>query len=295
MFNLNSNPLQVNSSDSRACELASMNETLGSLTSFPVSPMHSRTIFQATVAVAMSLLFSNALAWGKEGHQVVASLAETQLSAKARSEVDRLLSLEPGATLQSISTWPDEHRNPATGRWHYVNFPRNTCAYEAARDCPDGNCVVGAIAKQLEVLASSAPDDARLKALKYVVHFEADVHQPLHAGYLDDKGGNTYQLQAFGRGTNLHAMWDSGLIKNLHEDVDALTKRLISKGNAPNAADLNVVHAAEESCKIVGRAGFYPAERKVGQDYVERYTPVVEQRLTVAGARLAGLLNRVFR
>ena len=242
----------------------------------------------------MSLLVSNALAWGKEGHQVVASLAETQLTAKAHAEVDRLLALEPGTTLQSISTWPDEHRNPATGRWHYVNFPRNTCTYDAGRDCPDGNCVVGAIAKQLEVLASSAPDDARLKALKYVVHFEADVHQPLHTGYADDKGGNSYQIQAFGHGTNLHAMWDSGLIKNLHEDVDALTKRLISKNNAPNAADLNVVHAAEESCKIVGTAGFYP-ERKVGQDYVERYTPVMEQRLTVAGARLAGLLNRVFR
>jgi hypothetical protein len=92
----------------------------------------------------------------------------------------------------------------------------------------------------------------------------------------------------------LHSLWDSGLIKNLNEDVDTLTKRLIAKSDAPNAADLNVVHAAEESCKIVGTAGFYP-ERKVGQDYVERYTPVIEQRLTVAGARLAGLLNRVFR
>jgi hypothetical protein len=150
--------------------------------------MHTRAISRSAFTVAIALLVTNAFAWGKEGHQVVASLAETQLSAKARSEVDRLLSLEPGATLQSISTWPDEHRNPATGRWHYVNFPRNTCTYDAGRDCPDGNCVVGAIAKQLEVLASSAPDDARLKALKYVVHFEADVHQPLHTGYADDKG-----------------------------------------------------------------------------------------------------------
>jgi hypothetical protein len=84
------------------------------------------------------------------------------------------------------------------------------------------------------------------------------------------------------------------LIKNLNEDVDALTKRLIAKKDAPNSADLNVVHAAEESCQIVGTTGFYP-ERLVGQDYVQRYTPVMEQRLTVAGARLAGLLNRIFK
>lgn len=251
-------------------------------------------IARAACGLLIALLVSNVYAWGKEGHQVVAGLAETQLSAKARTEVDRLLALEPGQTLQSISTWADEHRNPATGPWHYVNFPRNTCTYDAVRDCPDGNCVVGAIAKQLEILSSNAPDDVRLKALKYVVHFEADVHQPLHTGYADDKGGNAYQLQAFMRGSNLHAFWDSGLIKNLNEDVDTLTKRLSAKQQAPNGADLNVVHAAEESCKIVGTSGFYP-ERKVGQDYVERYTPVMEQRLTVAGARLAGLLNRVFR
>ncbi len=277
-----------------ASELASINGTLGSSTSFPASTMHSRTIFRATVAIATALLVSNALAWGKDGHQVVASLAETQLSAKAHAEVDRLLALEPGATLQSISTWADEHRNPATGPWHYVNFPRNTCTYDAARECSDGNCVVGAISKQLEILSSNAPDDARLKALKYVVHFEADVHQPLHTGYADDKGGNAYQLQAFMRGSNLHSFWDSGLIKNLNEDVNVLTKRLAAKRDAPNGTDLNVVHAAEESCKIVGKPGFYP-ERLVGMDYVERYTPVMEQRLTVAGARLAGLLNRVFR
>ena len=251
-------------------------------------------IARAAFGLLTVLLATNVFAWGKEGHQVVAGLAETQLSAKARTEVDRLLALEPGATLQSISTWPDEHRNSATGPWHYVNFPRDTCTYDASRDCPDGNCVVGVIGKQLEILASKAPDETRLKALKYVVHFVADVHQPLHAGYADDKGGNTYQLQAFGKGSNLHALWDSGLIKSLNEDIDALTKRLVGLRSAANAADLDVVQAAEESCKIVGGAGFYPS-RKVGQDYVERFTPVVEQRLATAGARLAGLLNRVFR
>lgn len=256
--------------------------------------MHIRIIVRSALTVALAVMATNAFAWGKEGHQVVANLAETQLSAKARAEVDRLLTLEAGASLSSISTWPDEHRSPATSSWHYVNFPRGTCVYEAARDCPGSNCVVGVIGKQLEILASNAPDETRLKALKYVVHFVADVHQPLHTGYSDDKGGNTYQLQAFNKGSNLHALWDGGLIRNLNEDIDALTKRLLAKRSAPNAADLDVVHAAQESCKIVGGAEFYPP-RKVGQDYVERFTPVMEQRLSVAGARLAGLLNRLFK
>ncbi len=140
-----------------------------------------------------------ALAWGTQGHQVVANLAQAQLSAKARGGVERLLALEPGQTLASISTWADEHRNPTTAAWHYINLPKDTCRYDAERDCPDGQCVVAAIDKQLKVLASEGPDDKKLLALKYLVHLVADVHQPLHAGYRDDRGGNTYQLQAFGR------------------------------------------------------------------------------------------------
>ena len=154
--------------------------------------------------------------------------------------------------------------------------------------------MVGTLEKELQILASNASDDTQLKALKYVVHFVADVHQPLHAGYFDDRGGNKYQLQAFGHGSNLHALWDSGLIKNLKQDADSLTNRLLANQKAVGATDLNVVHAAEESCRIVGTAGFYPT-RKVDVAYVERYTPVIEQRLTIAGAQLAGLLNLTFR
>jgi hypothetical protein len=161
------------------------------------------------ILIAALCLPLQALSWGAEGHQVIAKLAESQLTPKAFSEVNRLLAMEPDATLASISTWADEHRNPATAPWHYVNFPRGDCTYVPERDCPDGKCVVGAINKQVVILRSNAPDDKKLLALKYVVHFVGDVHQPLHAGYGDDRGGNTYQLQAFMRGSNLHAVWDT--------------------------------------------------------------------------------------
>jgi hypothetical protein len=240
-----------------------------------------KAVAALTLALLTSTFASIVHAWGTEGHQVIASLAAAQLTPKAKAEVGRLLALEPGETLASISTWADEHRNPTTGAWHYVN--------------PDGKCVVGAIERQLAVLASKgAPDEQRLLALKYVVHFVGDVHQPLHAGYLDDKGGNTYQLQAFMRGTNLHALWDSGLIRNLNEDSDVLTARLNRMLLPSNAGDLSVAQAAEESCRIVGTPGYYP-DRKLGGEYIETFTPVMEQRLATAGSRLAGLLNRSLR
>lgn len=253
-------------------------------------------LFHLLIALSTVLgaLPSPAHAWGTQGHQVVANIAQSKLTSKARAEVDRLLALEPGETLASISTWADEHRNPAAAPWHYVNFPRDSCNYDAERDCPGGNCVVGAIERQLKVLSSDAPDDRKLLALKYVIHFVGDVHQPLHAGYLDYKGGNTYQLQAFMRGSNLHALWDVGLIRNLNEDAAAMTSRLLAKPLSAQISDLNGAHAAEESCRIVGSPGFYP-ERRVGMDYVERFTPVMEDRLATAGARLAAMLNKVFQ
>lgn len=166
--------------------------------------------------------------------------------------------------------------------------------YQRERDCPDGQCAVEAVEKQTEVLASKASDDKRLLALKYLVHFVGDVHQPLHAGYGDDRGGNSYQIQAFGNGSNLHAFWDSGLIKSLQEDTDTLSQRLQSKTRKGTMSPWSAVQAAQESCKIVASDGFYPG-RFVGQDYAQAFTPVMESQLVTAGARLAELLNRVLR
>jgi len=202
------------------------------------------------------------------------------------------LALKPGATLAAISTWADEHRNRTTAARHYINLRRGNCTYNAQRDCPNGNCVVEAINRQLAVLASDAPDEKRLTALKYLVHFVADVHQPLHAGYADDRGGNTIQLQVFGRGTNLHTLWDTGLIQNLDLSNEALVGKLTSVPTP--VAQLDAAGIAGESCKIVGTPGFYP-ERKVDADYVERFTPIMQQRLLTVGARLAAMLDRLWR
>ena len=240
-------------------------------------------------AMAMASLPPAANAWGTEGHQVIALIAQSQLTPAAKAEVDRLLAQEPGETLASISTWADEHKNPVTGPWHYVNFPRDSCVYDEQRDCPDGHCVVGALQKELRILGSSASDEKRLNALKYVVHFEGDVHQPLHAGYQDDKGGNKYQVHTFGKGTNLHALWDSGLIKNMNEQPQQMAARLTAMPVPVVAADLDVGHAAEESCWVVAAPGFYPGH-KLDAQYVENFTPVLERRLLLAGARPAGVL-----
>ena len=100
----------------------------------------------------LSLWAASTLACGAVERHAVASLAQSQISLAARAEVDRLQ--ETGETLVSISTWADEHRNPSTAPWHYVNFPRDSCTYDAERDCPGGKCVVAAIRVQINPLTS---------------------------------------------------------------------------------------------------------------------------------------------
>lgn len=236
-----------------------------------------------------------AVAWGGYGHRVVASIADSQLGPAARRGVDALLALEPGATLASVSTWADEQRGLETAPWHFLNLPRNAaCRYEPARDCPAGQCVVAAIETQTRRLASSAAPAERLEALKYVVHLLADVHQPLHVGWAEDRGGNRHQLQAFGRGTNLHALWDSGLLRQRTMPAEALAAELLSQ--TPPARLLEASRPADwarESCEIASAPGFHPG-RELPVTYVDTYLPVVDARLLAAGWRLAGTLNRAF-
>jgi hypothetical protein len=233
-------------------------------------------------------------AFGNEGHQVVALIAQQHLTPEASAVVTSIIALEPGASLASISNWADETRDRSTAAWHYVNLPRGSdCAYQPSRDCPDGNCVVAALtvqAQRLAVPTSSAQD--RLEALKYVIHFVADLHQPLHAGFADDRGGNTYQLRAFGRGTNLHAVWDTALLQAI--EPDAATLAAVLSARAPPSQSLAFAPEvwATESCRIVSRADFYPS-RKLDAGYLEIYRPVIEDRLLLAGLRLAALLNTI--
>src|SRR3546814_20100718 len=123
--------------------------------------------------------------------------------------------LFPYTTLfrSDVANWPDQVQNdPAraalwkqTRSQHYVNFRGGSdCDYVPPRDCRDGRCVVSGLQYYVGVLGDrSQPDAARREALKFVVHFVGDIHQPLQAGYRDDKGGNTYQVQYEGGGHQL--------------------------------------------------------------------------------------------
>jgi hypothetical protein len=253
----------------------------------------------AALAVAPSVH-----AWGRQGHAIVAELAQRRLSPAAEAEVERLLAPEHTRSLADVASWPDELRDDpsrealakATAKLHYINFRSDDCTYVPPRDCPGDQCVVGGLTRYVAVLTDrSQPDAARLEALKFVVHFVGDVHQPLHAGYRDDKGGNAYQVQFQGKGTNLHSVWDSGLLGTHGKDrrayageLDARAPVALPKPIAP--LDNPYAQWAEQSCAAT--RDIYPEGHKIDDAYVAAELPVAESQLRIAGERLAEVLNQ---
>lgn len=265
-----------------------------------------RLLHPRRLAAALFSIFAFApiaQAWGPLGHSVVAELAQRHLSPAAEAEVERLLALDHTKSLADIASWPDAIRNDpsqqalwkATRSLHYIDFRDPSCVYVPPRDCRDGKCVVEAIPHYVTILGDrSQPDAVRLQALKFVVHFVGDIHQPLHGGYRDDAGGNAYQVQFQGKGTNLHHVWDSGLLSTRGLGWKAYAQRLDAEGPVvlpPPRAPLDNAYAqwAEESCQITH--GIYPASHKIDRAYVEAELPVADKRLREAGRRLAEILN----
>jgi len=257
-----------------------------------------------------ALLFSLALfhspqahAWGGQGHRLVARIADTELTPQARQQVATLLAGEPDPTLSGIASWADQLRehDPDLGKksssWHYVNLGENDCGYEPPRDCPNGNCVIEALKAQTALLADrSQPIDVRRQALKFVVHLVGDIHQPMHAGYAHDKGGNDFQLQFKGKGTNLHSLWDSGMIYDRHLDDDAYLAQLLALPATSPAKPVLPPDAAawaKASCRIAIAPGVYPDKHVLPDGYVATYRPIAEAALRQAGDRLAAILNAV--
>lgn len=249
-------------------------------------------------ALLLSILFfftPAAHAWSEFGHELIGELAYRQLTPAARAAVDELLQGEPEPTLAGIAAWADEIRDQPpyehTAPYHYVRINDAHCVFDRARDCGTDACVVGAIQRYAAVLADETrPRAERAEALKFVVHFVGDVHQPLHSGHRADRGGNQFQINLRGEGTNLHSVWDYHVIRSADLDFDGWMRRLQS---VPVAAMRNSpAQWAEASCRKTNEEGFYPRRPgKMSPAYLDANLDFATQRLREAGAELAALLE----
>ncbi len=178
-----------------------------------------------TLLLVLLLVPPSLYAWGPEGHEIVAIIAEQRLEGDVREQTAALLE---GTAFISAASWADQVRNQQTAPWHYVNIAIVDREYDAAQVCHQDQCVIAQIERFRKTLADHAANfKKRQKALKYLIHFVGGLHQPLHAGDNHDRGGNDVQVEFLGQTINpssrkpwnLHAVWDSALVE--HQDPDA--------------------------------------------------------------------------
>ncbi len=255
---------------------------------------------------------SSLFAWGRDGHQIVATIAAHGLSETAAAQVALLLD---GKSLAEVAALPDEWRKTEkeTAEWHYVNIPKSDTAYKAARDCPvqsgevGHNCAVAAIEHFKSVLADQTQSkEARARALIFVVHFVGDIHQPLHNADNHDEGGNGVKVTWFGVAThtypgdskpvpwNLHAVWDDAMIARTGMTVSAYADHLLAgtqPANATKGTTVDWVNAAYKLAKT--NAYVIPAKKPapLGKAYYTKNLPVVDHQLLLAGLRLRSVLE----
>jgi hypothetical protein len=198
----------------------------------------------AAAVLASSFAAPTAHAWGCKGHQTVALIAEKHLTPEAKEFVFSLLHTNPvdpqlmrycGSAVNDpmgdASTWADDVRpERKNGPWHYIDIPRGATRGPIEAFCGKEGCVVSAIAEQLAILKDkSASGVKRAEALRYVIHFVGDLHQPLHSTTNADEGGNCMPVKYFRRepherghgfSPNLHSIWDSAILERDSEGAD---------------------------------------------------------------------------
>jgi S1/P1 Nuclease len=201
------------------------------------------TLLMAVLATGLAA--PSAHAWGCQGHQTVALIAEKYLTPEAKELVFSLLSANPiepqvkrycGSAVSDpmgdAATWADDVRNERkNGPWHYIDIPRGAARGPLDAFCGKQGCVISAIAEQVAILKDPrASGPKRADAVRYIIHFVGDLHQPLHSTTNADEGGNCVPVKYFrrvprerghGYSPNLHSIWDSAILERDSEGADA--------------------------------------------------------------------------
>ncbi|XP_059453722.1 endonuclease 2 [Corylus avellana] len=278
---------------------------------------------QIVAIVSLMLLFPVINAWGNDGHYIVCKIAQSRLNKAAAEIVEELLPKSAENELESVCSWADEIKfhYPWSRPLHYVNTP-DVCNYQFERDCKDesgeqGRCVAGAVqnyTKQLLTIRSNDKSSNNLtEALLFYSHFMGDIHQPLHAGFASDKGGNTIGVHWYTRKQNLHHVWDDNIIEtaqerfynsNVDDMIGAIQKNITTAWADQVQTWENCSYTDTTCANVYASEGIKAAcdwaykgvtEGSVLEDeYFLSRLPIVNLRLAQAGVRLAAILNHYF-
>ena len=246
------------------------------------------------ILFALILTNSNkSFAWGRTGHSIVAQIAFKYLDEETKKNV---MSFLDTLSIEEAASWMDNLRSDKSydylKPYHYINIEKGQDYHTVSEDN-----IVNALEKAIEDLRSCnkfTREEKRLKLL-IIFHLVGDLHQPLHCGYGVDKGGNTIQVSFFGKGSNLHRLWDSDMIeyKKL-KMLECIENSNYTKSELRKLKRINVVKWMNESRANLNQVYTF-SNNKIEVEYINSNISTVQKQLFLAGIRLAEVLKKCFK
>lgn len=235
--------------------------------------------------------------WGLTGHRVVGQLAEWHVNKKAKKQIERILGPE---SLAMVANWMDDIKSDRNydhlNTWHYLTIEDGKTfdpkIQEAEGDAFTKTKMIIALLKK-----GGLSTKEEQEYLKMLVHLVGDLHQPLHVGRGDDRGGNDIQVTFFNQNTNLHRVWDSQILDGKQLSYTEMAKHLNRRANDKTVRNLQsggIEKWLSDAMDLRSVIYNLPEDKRLSYPYVYKTFPVIENQLLAGGIRLAGILNEIY-
>ncbi|MFD2864592.1 S1/P1 nuclease [Mucilaginibacter antarcticus] len=256
---------------------------------------------KVAIAIALSYIPVQAMAWGTNGHRISGQIAEDHLTLKARTAIKAILGNE---SIAMASNWADFIKSDSTYKylynWHFVDFER-PLSYPEMLEILEHDTNPNAYNKLQfmidELKKKTTGKQTRLLYLRMIIHIVEDIHQPLHTGHESDQGGNGIKVNWFSKPTNLHSIWDTELVNfqelSYTEYVSAIDH--VTPAQIKTLQSTPISKWVFESSQLADQLykGVKQGET-LSYRYNFIYLETLNQQLLKGGIRLAGLLNQIF-
>jgi len=260
----------------------------------------NRLLLSATLLITVLIVSS----WGTTGHFASGLIAEHHLTPVAAQAVKDLLGTE---TLADVSTWADDVRSEneyaGTDKWHYINLPKGIASYAAfaarVAEQKEENVYKAVLQCRETLLSPTADRKKKTEALRFLIHFVGDLHQPMHVSRAEDRGGNSITVQYRNQRSNLHAVWDGKLIadggkgyRKIASHYDTASAQQVARWQQDSL--LQWIWESYQISETLYAETEQPSGRIMKRPYYTKHIATVYERIEKGGVRLAGMLNKIF-
>jgi hypothetical protein len=235
--------------------------------------------------------------WSATGHRVVGKIANQYLTSKTKRNIKKILN---NKSLDFVSTFADDIKSDKRYNefytWHYINMPLDQ-NYEDSEKSSSGDLVSGINYCIKVIKDNNSSNDDKAFYLKLLIHFVGDLHQPMHVGLVEDKGGNDFKLQWFYKDSNLHSVWDREMIDGYGMSYSEIADNanILNKNQVKAIQEGTLVDWVNDTHKLTRQvyANVKPNDN-LRYSYSYDNFETVRSQLQKGGVRLAKVLNDLF-